>query len=639
MKATIFLFMMLTFSMVRLSAQLCTGKLGNPTAAITFGSPAQPVSLSGNTGYSLNASGCPGIGEYSLPYLSFGCSAGTWHTIVADHSAGDVNGYFMLVSAASAPSPLYVDTVSGLCNGTNYEFSFWVLNMVKPGTCEIAVDPNLEYSVTTLTGQVLASGTSGSLPPTTSPTWKKVGIFFQPPAGVTSLRLEVGTKNGGGCGNTFAIDDIEFAPCGPDINAGIGAGGTNYYQMCADAQLPIALNGTYSSGYNNPRLQWQIQTENSAIWDDIPGATSTTYIRTPTAAGAYTYRLSIAEGSNINSPNCRVYSNPVTIFIEPNPDAQLTSYVYGCFGGTIVLYAAGGSAYHWTGPNNFSSNEQLVTMRNIQFTDAGNYKVRVTTNTGCSAIDSLNLVIYPAANMTVDGGASVCEGTPVNLNATGGLRYLWSPPDGLNNDTIPSPVARPTNTTLYTVRVTNQYGCSDTGSVTVNIWKKPKADAGPDKKIRPGLQAQLEGKITGNNFDYFWTPSDFMISSTSLRPVVNPPATTTYTLHATSREGCGSTTDEVKVVVYDKVVIPNAFSPNNDGINDTWFIEPLYLFPECKVEVYNRYGEIVYKSNGYDNPWDGRKNGHPLPTGVYYYVIDLKNPPNKPFTGSVTILR
>jgi len=136
MKAIFLLFMMLTISLVRLSAQLCTGKLGNPSASITFGNPAQPVSLAGNTGYSYNSSGCPAIGEYSLSYLSFDCSAGTWHTIVADHSSGDVNGYFMLVSAASSPSPLYVDTVSGLCNGTNYEFSFWVLNMVKPGTLD-----------------------------------------------------------------------------------------------------------------------------------------------------------------------------------------------------------------------------------------------------------------------------------------------------------------------------------------------------------------------------------------------------------------------------------------------------------------------------------------------------------------------
>jgi gliding motility-associated-like protein len=623
----------------RTTAQLCTGRLGTASASITFGSPANPVSITGSTPYNLNGSGCPAVGEYSLPYLSFDCSAGTWHTIVADHSAGDVNGYFMLVNAAASPSQLYTTTVGSLCNGSNYEFSFWVLNMVKPGTCEFPVDPNLEYSITTLAGQTLATGTSGALPQTSGPTWKKVGIFFQPPAGVTSVRFVISTKTGGGCGNTFAIDDIEFAPCGPDINVSVGPTATNYYQMCADAQIPVSLNGTYSSGYNNPVLQWQIQTENSAIWEDIPGANSTAYIRAPTAAGSYTYRLSIAEGANINSPNCRIYSSPVTVFVEPSPDAQLTSYVYGCYGGTVVLYAAGGSNYYWTGPNGFSSSLQLVEMRNIQFTDAGKYMVRVTSASGCSGTDSLDLIIYPAANISVTGNASVCEGTPVNLNAIGGLRFLWWPPDGLSNDTIANPVAKPSNTTLYTVRVTNQYGCSDTGSVTVNIWKTPKADAGPDKKIRPGLQAQLDGKITGNNYDYFWTPLDFMTATNSLRPVVSPTVTTTYTLHATSREGCGSTYDEVKVVVYDKIVVPNVFSPNHDGINDTWFIEPLYLFPECKVEVYNRYGEIVYRSNGYDNPWDGRKNGNPLPTGVYYYIIDLKNPPNKPLTGSVTILR
>jgi gliding motility-associated-like protein len=409
--------------------------------------------------------------------------------------------------------------------------------------------------------------------------------------------------------------------------------------MCADAQQTIQLNGNYTNGYNNPRFQWQIQSSNSSVWDDIPGATGNNYLRTPTAEGTYSYRLSIAEGSNINSPACRIYSNPVTIFVEPNPDAQLTSYVYGCYGGTVVLYAAGGSSYFWTGPNGFSSNQQLVTLPNIQFTDAGKYKVRVTTSTGCPGTDSLNLIIYPAANISVSGGASVCEGTPVNLNATGGLRFVWWPSEGLSNDTISNPVARPSNSTIYSVRVTNQYGCSDTGSVSVNVWKKPKADAGPDKKIRPGLQVQLEGKIIGNGADYFWTPLDFMTATTSLRPVVSPPATTTYTLHANSREGCGSTSDEVKVVVYDKIIIPNAFSPNNDAINDTWFIEPLYLFPECKVEVYNRYGEIVYRSSGYDHPWDGRKNGRPLPTGVYYYIIDLKERGKLPLTGSLMILK
>jgi hypothetical protein len=210
----------------------------------------------------------------------------------------------------------------------------------------------------------------------------------------------------------------------------------------------IQLNGNYSNGYNDPRFQWQIQSENSAVWNDIPGATSNNYLRPPTTSGTYTYRLAVGEGSNINSPSCRVYSNAVTIFVEPNPDAQLTSYVYGCYGGNVVLYAAGGSTYLWTGPNGFSSNQQLVTLPNIQFTDAGKYWVRVTTNSGCPGIDSLDLIIYPAANISVSpSNASVCEGIPVNMNATGGLRFVWWPSEGLSNDTIVNPIARPKNTT------------------------------------------------------------------------------------------------------------------------------------------------------------------------------------------------
>ncbi len=640
MKVKILILVLLLCLSAMLRAQLCTGTLGNPTATVTFGSLSNPISITSNTSYTYNSSGCPAVGEYSLPYLSFDCATGGWHTIVADHSAGDVNGLFMLVNAAALPSKLYSGSVSGLCGGTGYEFSFWVMNVVKLGTCDQIVSPNLEYTVETMSGTVIATGTSGSLAATDNPTWKKVGISFQPPAGVTDFRFTISSKATGGCGNSFAIDDIEFAPCGPDINATIGPQRQTFFQVCFDAQQAIQFNGNYGNGYSNPKFQWQVQSENTSVWNDIPGATSNNYTRPPSpTAGIFVYRLAIGEGNNINSPSCRIYSSPITVYIEPNPDAQLTSYVYGCYGGTVVLYAAGGSSYYWTGPNGFSSSQQLVTMSNIKFTDAGIYKVRVTTNTGCPGFDSLNLVIYPAANISVGNGASVCEGTPVNLTASGGIQYRWWPPDDLSNDTIPNPVARPKNTTIFHVKVTNQYGCSDTSSIQVNVSKKPKADAGPDKKIRPGLQVQLDGKVIGTNADFFWTPADFMASVNSLRPTVSPPSTTIYTLHAVSTEGCGSTTDEVKVVVYDKIIIPNAFSPNNDAVNDTWFIEPLYLFPECLVEVYNRYGQIVYRSNGYDKPWDGKRNGQPLPIGVYYYTIDLKVQGKLPLTGSVTILR
>ena len=72
-------------------------------------------------------------------------------------------------------------------------------------------------------------------------------------------------------------------------------------------------------------------------------------------------------------------------------------------------------------------------------------------------------------------------------------------------------------------------------------------------------------------------------------------------------------------------VVPNGFTPNGDGINDTWEILNLDKYPSCAVKVFNRNGQMVFYSVGYATPWNGRFNNQALPSGSYYYVIDLKN--------------
>jgi gliding motility-associated-like protein len=91
--------------------------------------------------------------------------------------------------------------------------------------------------------------------------------------------------------------------------------------------------------------------------------------------------------------------------------------------------------------------------------------------------------------------------------------------------------------------------------------------------------------------------------------------------------------------------IPNAFTPNGDGFNDYWVIGNRVtgtlgeFYPWAVVEVYNRAGELVYRSReGYPDPWDGRSNGHRLPMDSYFYVIFLNNG-QPPVTGHVTIIR
>lgn len=85
-------------------------------------------------------------------------------------------------------------------------------------------------------------------------------------------------------------------------------------------------------------------------------------------------------------------------------------------------------------------------------------------------------------------------------------------------------------------------------------------------------------------------------------------------------------------------IVPNAFSPNGDNINDKWIIKGLQDYDNCTVEIFTRYGREVFRSTGYHRPWDGTYNGSPMPIGTYYYLIDLRNG-EKPLSGPLTLLR
>jgi gliding motility-associated-like protein len=101
--------------------------------------------------------------------------------------------------------------------------------------------------------------------------------------------------------------------------------------------------------------------------------------------------------------------------------------------------------------------------------------------------------------------------------------------------------------------------------------------------------------------------------------------------------GCWDT-DEVFIQLLKAPVVPNTFSPNGDGINEHWTIQYLESYPECKIQVFNRDGQPVYESHGYNIPgWDGRYKGQALPFGTYYYVIEPGSG-RKPITGYVTIV-
>lgn len=238
--------------------------------------------------------------------------------------------------------------------------------------------------------------------------------------------------------------------------------------------------------------------------------------------------------------------------------------------------------------------------------------------------------------MPVTQGASICAGLSTTLTAKGkGGRLEWyaSAAGGdpvATGNTFRTPALYHT-TTYYVQEV--QSCASKRQAVTVQVTE-PALSAGPDVTIIKGRSTQLQAS---GGLTYTWAPAEGMDNPNIANPTVTPEKTTVYTVTATTEGGC-TFSDEVVVTVLPFIDIPNTFTPNQDGINDTWEIENIDKYTNCKVQIFNQWGNMVFSSDGYKQPWDGRQNGNPLPMATYYYIIKLDQN-EKPLTGSITIVK
>jgi gliding motility-associated-like protein len=639
----LFLLFLLIIFTTRSVAQTCSGSLGDPVINQTFGAGSNPgPALSGGiTNMSYTSNGCPVDGSYTIASSLTSNCYGTWHNVTSDHT-GNPNGYMMIINASYQPSIFFTQTANGLCPNTTYEFSAYIFNLITlSASNSTVIKPNITFSIETSSGQVLKTYSTDTIPSTALPTWKKYGTYFVTPAGVTDVVVKMTNNSPGGNGNDLILDDIAFRACGPMVQAGFGnLSSTGPQSMCEGSSASYALQASVGAGYNNPLLVWQVNKNNTG-WTNIAGQTSTTFNLNIINAqsGTYQYRLAVGEGGNISSPSCYVSSEPLTVTVNPLPTAQTSAIQTVCEGDVLTLTAIGGAGYKWSGPGITSSNQNPLVINNITTANGGVYTVIATSANGCAGAPVQTIVrVVPRVAAVAGNSSTICAGESTRLSAYGGLYYKWTPSDGLDHDDIANPTASPAQTTTYTVKVSNDGCYDDTKSVTVTVNQNPTANAGGDKVIFEGQSVQLKGAISGDNIsNYYWTPTMGLDNPNSITPNASPTDDITYTLTVVSRT-CGVATSRAFVRVYKKITIPNAFTPNNDGINDLWNIGALITYPSCEVMIFDRNGQKVYQSIGYPKPWDGTRGGSPLPTGTYYYVIDLKNNTPK-LSGWVAIVR
>lgn len=318
--------------------------------------------------------------------------------------------------------------------------------------------------------------------------------------------------------------------------------------------------------------------------------------------------------------------------------------------GTTPIGGNGTYTYLWqssiTGPDaGFGSAAGANTGQNYtpQALTQNTWFRRVVDSQGCKATSEPILITVnprPAPPILTVRDATTCPGGSATLrvqNANGGI-YQWFTDATGGEPIFEGAEFRTPNLTgpvTYYVEAVNTNGCSSSTRTSVNVTiVDPVADAGEDATIIQGNTIEL--RATGGD-TYVWEPAESLSNPNVANPVARPNETTTYRVTVTTEEGC-TATDEVTITVIPAIKVPNAFTPNRDNVNEVWEIENIENYPDVRVEVYNRWGNIVFTSNGYGKPWDGTLNGEDLPVATYYYMIYL-NKSEKPISGNVTIIR
>lgn len=310
--------------------------------------------------------------------------------------------------------------------------------------------------------------------------------------------------------------------------------------------------------------------------------------------------------------------------------------------GAITISLNGGVAGYtisWTGPDGYTNDQE-----DISGLFPGTYTATVTDANGCTITQ--DVIVDALQGVVADAGAGQqqCAGVAIVLNGSGSLgatTYVWTDEQGDEVGTGAIVTVEDLGPGTHTFTLTASDGpCSDTDQVIIVVFTQPVADAGPDQTIFVDDQASLGGSPTGPpGSSFVWAPDSVLTSSTASNPTAFPTTTTWFVVTVTTPDGC-TAQDSVLVTVMPEVDIPSGFTPNGDGWNDTWIIGLIELFPQCEVEIYNRWGEMLFRSVGYNIPWDGRYDGSPVPVGTYYYVIQLNDERfPEAYTGPLTIIR
>lgn len=380
----------------------------------------------------------------------------------------------------------------------------------------------------------------------------------------------------------------------------------------------VDLTALYATGTN--ATAW---TENGTAVADPTSVTN---------AGVYTL--------TVTSADLCTASASVTLAFDPAPDLGPDESASICAGSTFDLAAAyftAGLSEAWTLNGSAVADPSGVA-------DAGDYQLVVSNSYGCTDTAVVSLSVSPNPALGADLTFTLCPWQTVDLSAVfpvAGMTVTYTM-NGI-------PVGNPTavyDAGTYTVTATDANGCTDVAEALVmNMECLCEADFVEEARcIQEPVQFTLvaDSMVTGAH----WSFNGAAAGTTEIDPLVRFTAEgdVLVTLEATLT--CGVVLVERTIRLQDctdscSVWIPSSFTPDNDGINDTWSGTSECAAEDYSVQVFDRWGEIVFSTKDPLITWDGTFHGKPLPTGVYAYRVEYRLPyqKNREVAGSITLVR
>ncbi|HVZ96831.1 MAG TPA: LamG-like jellyroll fold domain-containing protein [Chitinophagaceae bacterium] len=349
----------------------------------------------------------------------------------------------------------------------------------------------------------------------TSYTWTPASTLSNPdianpvatPAGTTLYYVTV--TNGIGCTKKDSVKVIVNSL--PLITISKDTGVCNNTQVQLFASGGAAYSWTPAGSLNNPD--------------------SSNPIATPPSSATTTYYVTVT-----NSNGCSK-NDSVKITTSAPPVISKTTDQNICINTSVQLFATGGGTYQWSPASSLDKDTIANPVASPKLNTK--YYVTVTNAQGCAKTDSVQIGIYPVAAVAISDDTTICNGTSVQLFASGGASYSWSPASSLNNASSATPIAAPPSTTIYHVAIRDIYNCNYKDSVMVNVLPPIVFSVSPDASVCSQKSTQLSA--SGGD-TYTWSPPDGLNNPDIANPVATPAATTTYTV-TIHENTCDQTSD------------------------------------------------------------------------------------------------